>query len=342
MKDILSKFTKLKTPKPKNQFGLDIGSYSVKVCVVKTENNTKELLAYACVPIQNSNVKEAIQKALASTKIEAKSVNISTGTQGVVTRQIVFPKMTQVELNEALKFEAEKYIPYKVGDVIMDSQILKQEVEPNKMLLLLAAVKKEIIEKRMGLIKEMGLRINIIDADILSLVNAFNYILGSEETEKKNFALLNIGNTTSSVMIIKDGLPYVARDIVIAGRDLTKRIADNLTIEISEAEALKTNPKDRQKEVFATYELLLSELCAQIRMSFDYFENQSGVTVEHVYLSGGTSKLAGLDKTIESLLGVKVSPWNDFHNLSLNSNLDRQKFLDELPYLNLALGLALR
>lgn len=345
MKNILSKFTKPKKPKvPKLQYrtGLDIGSYSIKVCVVKEEEGSRELVAYAIVPINNSNEKEAIQKAIASTKLELKSIKISSGTQGVVTRQITLPKMTMQEISQALKFEVEKYIPYKIDEVILDFQILDPDIGNNKMSVLLAAAKKDIIEKRMALMKELGLKIDVIDVDILSLTNAFNCLIHKEESGGKASVLLNIGEAASSLAILKDGLPYISREISIAGRDFTKRISDTLSINISEAEALKHNAQDKYQEMISACEQTLNELCSQIRMSFDYFENQVGSAVENIYLSGGASRLKGLDKALENLLGGKVSLWGDFHDLNLNSSIDKSKFLDDIGCLSVALGLALR
>ena len=53
------------------------------------------------------------------------------------------PKMTEEDLKNSLQFEAEKYIPFNVNEVIIDASILGQlPEEENQVRVLLAAAKK--------------------------------------------------------------------------------------------------------------------------------------------------------------------------------------------------------
>ena len=50
--------------------------------------------------------------------------------------------MSEDELAESIKFEAEQYVPFDIEDVNLDFQILGPREEPGQMDVILVAVKK--------------------------------------------------------------------------------------------------------------------------------------------------------------------------------------------------------
>ena len=76
--------------------------------------------------------------------------------------------MNTLELRQALKFEAQKHIPFSVSEVNLDGYILKDDLPDNKMLVLIAAVKKDLVTQRLKLIEGLGYHTNIIDIDSIA------------------------------------------------------------------------------------------------------------------------------------------------------------------------------
>jgi type IV pilus assembly protein PilM len=335
---------KFKSKRGKDKFsaGLDIGAHSVKLVILKSQKDTAELCGFNIEPAE-LDAAPLLRKITENNNI--KSVNISVSGSGTLIRYINFPRMNDGELKQALKFEAQKHIPFSINEVDIDACILKDNLPDNKMLILLAAVKKEFINQRMKVIEEAGLKLNIIDVDSAALVNAFNFNCPEykTETDHRAIALLNIGATVSNLTIVEDGVPRLSRDIYIAGNSCTQKLADYLGIEFKVAEnfkinELKNNPEDSGKVI----EAIITSLANESRISFDYFESQSASSVSKIFLSGGGSRLFSLKDTLMGLLGVDVEYWDPMKRLKVPEALKGQKTELASSQLAVAVGLALR
>ncbi len=335
-------FSKIKLPVVKDKFsiGLDIGTQSIK-CVKLKVNGGTELAAFDLEEAQLDPVE--ILKKIKHAQ-DADLVNISFCGSSTVIRYVNFLKMSKSELKQALKFEAQKHIPFSLNEVNLDAEILRDDLPENKMLVLIAAVKKELIQQRLKVLENSALRPNVIDIDSLALVNAFNFNYPKPETlENKSACLLNIGSAISNVSIITNGIPVLSRDIHSAGANFTKKLMDIFSIDFKEAEKLKINPgADNANKVKAAVESVLTNLAGEIRTSFDYYESQNTSNVIKIFLSGGGSKISGLTEMLNASLGIPVEVWDPFKQIKISDKLDSQKLSQLSGQFNVAVGLALR
>ncbi|MBI4972860.1 MAG: pilus assembly protein PilM [Candidatus Omnitrophica bacterium] len=293
-------------PKERFSLGLDIGSSSVKIVKLKLSHKGVELADFKLQPIESDLA--AVLKTAAPVK-ERAACNVSVSGPSVIIRYVSFPRMEEAELKASLKFEAEKHIPFPISEVNIDGCILKQNLPDNKMLVLVAAVKKDLVNKLMKSIEDAGLKLNIIDIDLLALINAFNFNYSDDENIKnKAMALLNIGANFSNLNILEEGSPRLSRDIqVVAGQERAS-----------------------------------SSLANEIRTSFDYYESQSASTVAKIFLSGGGSLSAGLKDALANTLGIAVEYWDPFKKINITTNIDAQALKAASSSLAVAVGLALR
>ncbi len=252
--------------------------------------------------------------------------------------------MSPDELKKALKFEAQKYIPFSLAEVNIDAAILKDNLQDNKMLVAIAAVKKDFFTQRLKLFEGSDFKINIIDIDSLALINAFNFNYPRDNnTKPKSVALLNIGATFSNLNILEDGAPLLSRDMNIAGNNFTQKIADAFEMDFKAAEELKINPdKERMQKLIQVTEPAVSSLATEIRVSFDYYESQSASSVGKIFLSGGGSLFLGLKDALANSLGIEVEYWDTLKQISVSSAIDPVKLKSVSSQLGIALGLALR
>jgi type IV pilus assembly protein PilM len=322
-------FSKIKDAKVKNKFsiGLDIGTQAIKAVKLKI-GAEPELVAFDLEEslLDPVEVLKKIKHAQA-----ADLVNISFCGSTTVIRYVDFLRMNKSELRQALKFEAQKHIPFSLDEVNLDAEILKNDLPDNKMLVLIAALKKEATKQRIKSLDEAGLKTNIIDIDSLALINAFNFNypkvgtmengLPSDRQSHKSICLLNIGSTISNVNIIANGIPRLSRDIHCGGANFTNKIMDTFGIDFKAAEELKIKPEggdlasssqshnpdaEMANKIKASVESVLTNLAVEIRSSFDYYESQNTSNVARIFLSGGGSKIAGLKENLAISLGLEV------------------------------------
>jgi len=323
--------------------GIDLGASSIKLVKLKhTKDGNIELFDYF---IEKAAPSEAAQ--IIKDKVQAlslKKVNISVSGAQVIIRNANFPKMEIAELKQSLKFEAQKYIPFSVEEVFLDCYILKNDLPDNKMLVLIAAVKKDFLNQKLKFWQDTGVTINLVDIDSLAALNAFNFNYTDDEKIKhKAVALLNIGSQQSNLNIIEDGSPKLNRDINIAGNNITAKISELLKIDLKQAESLKENPlPDKKEKINLAFEAALTSLATEVRVSFDYYESQSTTSVVKIFLSGGGCVYPGLKDKLAGMLDIEVDFWDPFVKIKIPESIDLVKLKSVSSQLGVAVGLALR
>lgn len=330
-----------KQPKIGISVGLDIGSCVIKSAKIIRDKEKAVLVSFNIEPRPPEVA--ALIKKMVDPK-DARRINFSVSGPASIIRYVTFPKMNNEELSQSLKFEAQKHIPFAINEVNLDGYIMRQDLAENKMLVLVAAVKKEFLNQRLSTLKEAGLAANLVDIDSIALVNAFNFNYAQDANLKGNVvALLNIGAQECNLNILEDGLPRLSRDIHIGGNNFTQKLADTMGLDFKAAEELKINPDpERLEKVNSVIEVVLTNLAKDLRNSFDYYESQSVSSVSKIFLSGGGSLCKGLADGLSGLLGIGVSHWDPLKAITLGDTLDAAKLKASSSQLAVAIGLALR
>ena len=333
------------THKPKIGVGVDIGGFSVKLVELNYDKQNVPTLVNAGVfriPAESKSAsKDALKSLLDNLHIGTTDVNISLSGPSVIVRYIQMPLMSEEELKSAIKFEAEKYIPFNINDVIIDNKLLSSLHEDKKMRVLLVAAKKDLIDSRILMLQEVGLTPKTIDIDSFCIINSFLYSNPNIDKEK-NVAILDIGSAFSEINIIRGQEPYFTRSIQIAGKDITNAISENLKMDITKAYDMKHDYSQNEDEVFEAMKPVLFELVSEIRLSFSYYENQFGRGVEEVYVTGGTAKFPKLVVFLSENLGVKTQRWDPLGCFNMAPSLDKSKLDDIRDQMAVSVGLALR
>ena len=325
---------------------IDIGSYSIKVLEAVSEQGTCTLTKFATKNIPPKTSDDGLIKLLKSVvddaRISTKEVNMSLSGPNAIVRFVNMPEMGQQELKNSLKYEAEKYIPFSVDEVNIDSVLLgKSKEEKNQMRVLLAAAKKDLVSKRLEIFNQIDMGVALIDLDAFCVFNAF-LVCEKGIDETANIALLNLGHHYTNVVISRGSMPYFTRDIQIGGEYIAKTVAKQLNIDEDQvfSPGLKVpedvgNPNDSIKSA-------LSKLIDEIRLSFGYYENQYGSPVDKVYLSGGLINLNGILAHFESNLGQKPIVWDPIAPFKIAPDLKKEVLENHKSQLAVVSGLITR
>lgn len=235
----------------KAPIGVDIGSHTVKVCQMRRAGDTFELEKFGMAEIypggepvldpreQQAAKIEALKRALAQADIKAKYTVSAICGESIIVRYLQLPEMPEDELRRALQWEAEEYIPFRLSEVNLDSQILSrfQDGDHTKMDVLLVSAKKDLVESHLSLIRAAGLEPRIVDVDSFAFLNCFEI----NHTPAKNecIALVNIGGEITSMNIYCEAASRFSRDIPIGGDSMTIAIKSRMNCSFKEAERLK-------------------------------------------------------------------------------------------------------
>jgi type IV pilus assembly protein PilM len=336
-------FTKL-SKRAENRIGIDIGSYAIKIVELSREKDNLRIKNFAYEKVEDPGSKDslmqAIKRAVDRANILNKEVNIAVAGPSVVVRFVELPRMSENELKAAIPFEAEKYIPFNIEEVVIDHQLLIPRLgEENKMLVLLVAAKKDLINERLSILNEAGLSVGILD--VVSCANFNAFLMGRKRKKEEITALIDIGAKETDIDIIDEDALYFTRSIQLGGSDITKVLSDALSMDLNSAENIKINP-GKTSEVSAIINPVLNNIIDEIRLSFSYYENQSGKSIEKVYLAGGSSKVINFREMFNENLGIEIVPWDPTEGMELDPTIDAQLITSIKDQLGVAVGLALR
>jgi len=325
--------------------GLDIGTYSIKVAVLKNILGVKTLTVLSekkISPESDLNEKtNIIKKMFEELNFRPREVNLSISGPGVVVRFVNFPKMSRQELENALVYETEKYIPFNINEVVTDFVISEGVSETGQMRVILAAAKKNSIEDLIKVCGDLGLTIGIIDTDPFAVFNAFWE--GKPSLEEKTYALINFGHSRSDLLVSTGKEPSFIRQIQFAGKNIAEAISRDLSIRPEEAEKYKLDPVSEESErVLRSTCSVLDDLVKEIQLSFSYFENRQGKNISEVYCSGGMIEQEGVFEYLNKNLKVQMKKWNPMENLAIAEHLSPEYVSSAASRFAVCAGLALR
>lgn len=330
--------------KAKTCVGLDIGASSCKMVALKPKGSSYELLGWAIEPVDANDAASSVRKILSRCPDPEVSPATSLSGKGTLIRYVDMPRLSKEDLKKSFLYEADKYLPFSMQDIYADCFILDSHLAGAKMLVMIAAAKKELVDHRVKLCSEAGIAPDVITLDSLALVNVYQHFGAAHKihketgVEKNGVAILDMGDRVTTLNILVGDTPRFSRDISWGGSDLIKSIARSLNVTPEEAERLKLDPGDRKAEAV---EAVFANLISEIRMSFDYFLTENNVSISALLLTGGVSLFWGLDEIFKDALEVHVELWNPFKDLEISSELPREELLKVSGRLGVALGLAL-
>ena len=235
--------------------GLDIGSSQIKVVEMKRSGGGVEITAMEVAPtplqaMENGEITDAqmlgrvVKELLSKAKISAKKVVSSvSGQNSVVVRVIEVPQMKPAELEETMKWEVERQVPFNVNESIVDFKKIDRPegyAEGQNMDVLLAVARQDMIDRHVEMLFAAGLKPSAIDVEplaggraLLELAPDYGSMPGH------TVAVVNIGATYTDVAIFRDKLLVFPRSLPLAGDNFTRAIADALGVDIQSAEAYK-------------------------------------------------------------------------------------------------------
>lgn len=340
----------------KTPVGLDIGSSFIKAVQLKEAKAGYELALFDFIPIapelivdgaviDSLRLVEYMKELKAKAKIKAKDCVISmSGHSSVIIKRIMLPEMSEEELAESIRFEAEQYVPFDIDDVNIDFQILGPKEVPGQMDVLLVAVKKDIVSEFVNVVKDAGFNPIVVDVDAFALENM--YEVNYEIQQNANVALVNIGASTISMNILKGGISAFTRDSAVGGNLITEALQKEFNVPYDIAEKVKfgetvenISREEAQSVIYAAAEDIFSE----ISRSIEYFRSTAlQEDIKEVLLSGGTALVKNFDEMLAQRVNANVTLVQPFRNIRIPDKMDTAYIERMAPMAAVAVGLALR
>ncbi len=373
----------------KQVVGLDVGSYQVKAVELRKAGGKLELVNFGIADVYPNGDRSAagnadqfqlqvnaIRKAMQQAKIQAKHSVSAVSGESIIVRYIQLPDMPESELKNALRWEAEEYIPFSIDEVNLDSVILGPSSVAGKVDVLLVSARKDLVAEHVELIRSADLVPVVVDVEGFAFLNC--YEVNYQPSSGDCVCLVHIGAEVTNINIYVNNSSRFSRDINVAGTSITQAISQKCQVPFLKAEELKftvgaqsvevdddeggdselistirgtveritgSDLGDDSPEVAASRAIqgTLGQLVSEIRRSIQFFEGQGGgATIQKVIVGGGSSRLKNLTGFLQSELDVPVELFDPFKNISISREVDQNLLQQHREQLGAGVGLAIR
>jgi type IV pilus assembly protein PilM len=347
----------------KRCLGLDIGTTGIKAVELKKEGNISVLVNYAIsydsgsllqssdLEILDGQTREIVLGIMKKAGFKGDRVIVGIPGFLALISFMEIPEMPKAEIDQAVRFEANKYIPTPMEEVSLGwsvigsyqdkplegGQISKQK---KKLQIMVVTVPSNSVAKLTSVAEGSGLSPIAMEVENFATARC---LVGND---KGTFMIVNIGAKATDFTIVSDGVIRVTRSIDVGGAEISRSLASGLGIDLERADKVKKsaqiNLSDPSDKTSALVGPVVGMIIDEVKRLREIYHKKNPIKkIEKLIFTGGTSKLSSLVDYFASELSIECQSGNSLARVGVESKY--QKIVEEVaPELTVAIGLALR
>lgn len=251
-----------------------LGIYFGPKAIDMVETKGRKLLNHIQIPLPGTSLEEFEEKvpleikivalfndALRRNKIECKEAVLSLSGKDLIIRNFEMPNLPKDEMASAVNFEAKKYIPFRVEELISGYQTEADRVSRINTVLF-AGIKKETLSKYSSILNQLNIKTKYIEYCGFSIIRALK-LGGVKEAGVVGLLCVDFGQDDEvNFVVLENGFPLFSRDI---------NLGVGSTEGIGNAEAQAPAALDKLK--------------TEMRVSMDYYQRKfPGKNLQKIYI----------------------------------------------------------
>jgi type IV pilus assembly protein PilM len=343
--------------KPSRVIGLHIGGYSSKVVQLRHERERAVLETYGellnegylkrreaaggggMLQFLDQDIGTLVKDLVRESNVTTVEAICTVPTTAAFITPISFPRALEREIPQAVPYEARKYVPIPIAEVVLEWMILEEAEAKEEIAVLLVAVPREIVEKFRRMAEIAGLNLRALEVECFSTVRS---LIGQDMSP---FGIINLGHQSTTVTFADRGIVRSVHTLSRGSQELTRALERGLGVGSERAEAMKrdTGLSERIEdgEIVSIIAPLAETLFAEIARLVSLYNRGAPRKVQRLNLTGGGAHLKGIVEFAASNLGLEVTRGNPFSRLVTPPVFST--ILTEIgPNFSTAIGAALR
>ncbi len=355
--------THMKVPlfyKPKDVFGFDIGHSTIKVVqLAHSHTGNATVVGYGYNTFDEHAIVDGVvkdHKILAESAyalltqllvgtVTTDRVAISIPASRCFTRVLTLPPLTGSSLEDAVRIEAEQYIPIPLDQLYIDYEVTKEPPvkkkndEEGSVEVVMVAAPQSVIDSYLTLLEVLNLEAALVETSLMANARTS----GRVHQANKPLLLIDFGSRSSDINIF-DGAFRVAGTIDGGGDSITEAIAKAFNVTSRQAYILKTRnglkPGPHQAAIQKAVSPLLDIVMRETQKILRFYRDREDrrADIESVVISGGGANLPGLAEYLSEKTKLQVVVDNPWESISFGK-LQQPHALESTIYTT-AVGLA--
>lgn len=298
--------------------GIDVGSSGVKAVELDSAFGRYEIHDYYEQKFAaGEDPVLAIARLMQSLPKQPDRVAVALPSRHVTFRNLKLPTKDRKVIQSTVGFEMDDELPFAIEKAAYDYTVISQTKQSSEVHV--AATLNKHVSTLLSVWNNAGVEPDVVTTESWAYRSLLNRIL-SKADQQQPVMMADIGHERTVIYVHYRGAPLITREIAWGGRDLTASIARKYGLTTEEAEAAKLDhgfvvPESQKGEVTAEQALFsnslmetLNELIIELRQTEFSCKSITHENPNRLLISGGTSLLPGLARTLEENLYIPVRP----------------------------------
>ncbi len=331
--------------------GIDISTSGIKIARVRERLHGLELADFASHELPEGSVvsgelrdPEKVIEGLKELmhKQHIRFANVALPESRGYLFEADVPKGSDEAQRVAIEQHLDEYVPLPSADVTF--AIVPLAPTDAGMHVVGVGYARRVVDETLAALDDAGIRARALESETFALPRAL-LPSGSKET----VLIIDIGKTTTKLVVTTNGLPRFVTTLDIGGHALTLAVQKYFGVSEEEARRVKAEkgiaPGQDNQEYLAAMLSTVSVIRDEIAKRLEYWQSRTDArhpAVTRAILAGGNAAILGLPEYLEASLKIPVALGDVFTNFA-----SRDTWLPPLSYnaslaYGTAIGLALR
>lgn len=322
----------------------ELGSFSIKVMEADVKSRNIEIVSFRSVEVEKGagetrdRMFGSLKKYVSDNNIRGDKTVVIVPSSWVSNKVLTLPFKDRKALSQAIQYEIEDYIPYRVEDIVMDFQVLGHEGNASRVVA--SIVPKFHYERLVATLNDCGISPDVIMPDIISLFSFVQY--GSDD--RSGYAVIELGHDATRIVIFKNGEPVAIRTITYGGSDVIEEISRKFDVKkdlaakmlhelgkIGNDELASLPDDDEKKALLEHVKTAFSPVLVDVNQTFLGASSADRSVVDNIYICGGLTQIEVMKGAIEEEFKVPVKPFDAYSKVSTEGIPYADEILPHVP-----------
>lgn len=334
--------------------GVDISTSGVKVVRLAegARGLTLEHHAQARLPLgvfADGEIvdRKAVVKALIDTTAAAgiSAANVALSESKAYLFETTAPGAGKAEWRVAVEQHLEELVPLPPTETVFDI-IGVGRTQNNDETIVGVGFARRMVDDTLSIFDQAGIPVHSLEEETFAMARTL-----LPPGEASTALIIDVGKTTTKMVIVTNRIPRFATTISIGGHALTLAVQKYFGVTEAEARKVKADrgivPTAGNEEYLAAMLSTVSAIRDEISRRLAYWQEREAVKgaharVSHAILAGGNASVRGLPEYLENVLQIPVVTGDVFTNFAPRDTwVSALSYTESLAYAT-AIGLALR